>query len=266
MANGGFEDGLTGWEFDGEVKLRYGDLGGGRYAAMLLGRNSVAAELSQSVDVPTDASSLYVVYWWRSVSSEPLAATKPYDTLDVLVRPSTGSVLALETISNLAERDEWLPSGYDLTGSSGTIEIAFEAETNPRDPTEVYLDQVRLLACTGGPVAYPQVVVDPPSGGPDTAFLATTTGLMPTESTTAWILDPNRLRFDIGTIAASGEGTARHAFTTESSWAPGAFAAASIGHDGELPGSGEFTINAASAAQARAPWHVRSAGSGAYLE
>jgi hypothetical protein len=245
IVNGDFEDGLTGWEFDGEVKLRFGDLGGGRYAPMLLGRNSVEAEMSQTVTVPGDAESVYVSYWWRSVSSEPIVATKAYDTLDSEVS-GQGPTVVLETLSNLTTRDEWLPSGYNVSDEAGPLEIAFRGSTNPRDPTEMYVDLVKVVACTGGRAEFPSVGIDPASGPSGTLFVATSGGFEPGESVTGWLLDPKRLRRDIGTVPANATGIATHSFEAEASWQTGQYGFGVIGQTSLVPGGGSFDLSALS--------------------
>ncbi len=243
LTNGDFEDGLAGWTYDGETGLAFSDRSGGKYGVELLGRNDVMANVRQRVTVPSGAASAHLVYWWKMTSAEAVTSTKPYDTVSVAVDGSTAPPGSLEMLSNLAGRDGWLPSAYQLPLGS-TRELVFHAEGNRRDATTYLIDDVQLVVCTGTAADYPAVAVHPESGPPGTEFRGTGVGFQPSESVSHWALEPATfLRFDLGAGAAGGNGAVDLPFQVRDT--AGAWRWGVVGRDSQLPGTAGFTVSGA---------------------
>jgi hypothetical protein len=239
LTNGDFESGFAGWDYQGEVLLRFGDLSGGRYAAMLLGRSGASGALSQRVEVPQDASSLYLTYWWLMESDEAPSSTKDYDWFSSAVF-ETDAVKLFEIVSNLSGRDGWLPSGYRF-GGSGSILLQFSADSNTRDPTKFFIDDVQLVACTGSAPPYPSLAVQPPIGSAATEFTGRGTGFMMGERVFHWTLQAGRpLRFDGQPAVASADGSFTGRLNVTS--VPGDWAWHAIGDSARLPAGTMFEI------------------------
>jgi len=244
LANGTFENGLSEWQFEGEVALRDGGRAPGRRAAMLLGRNAVTGRLAQTVRVPADTTALYLTYWWRVTSDEPVQLTRAYDTVQSRVTVGGAEPLALEVLSNLAARDAWLPSAYGVPATGGALEVSFQADSNGRDPSRVYLDDVALIACTGAPPVWPTLSVEPPGGTVQTRFSGRAAGLRPGERASLWLLQPASLvRFDLPPAAALSDGVLEATFTAPDT--AGRWTWAVAGHEDPRPGRASFVVEGA---------------------
>jgi len=236
LTNGSFEDGLEGWTQDGETALGFSDRSGGRFAAKLLGRNDVTAELRQRVNLPPDAASAHLVFWWHMTTAE--GAGRAYDLITVTADGTT----PLEVLSNVAGRDAWRLSAYEVPVARSR-EVALTAVTNRRDASTFLFDDVQLIACTGSAATWPSLSVSPASGPPAGPFTGRGTGFEAGEAVWHWALEPGSLvRHDLGSAAAGAGGALETAFGLPAAAAPGAWRWNAAGGASLRPGSTGFTV------------------------
>jgi len=239
LVNGTFEDGLNGWTHDGETALGFSDRSGGKFAVKMLGRNDVTAELSQRVNLPADTAKAYLVYSWHMSSAEAATNTKAYDMITVTADGTT----PLEVLSNLAGRDAWRLSAYEVPVAR-SLEVALTSVTNRRDASTFLFDDVQLVACTSGLFKVQPTSVDPSSAPAGVERTGRISGIQEFRSVMHWALEPGTLlRHDLGTMAAASSGVATAAFQVPGTAGVWRWHAAAE-PDGDRGGSADFTVTA----------------------
>lgn len=156
LANPGFESGNTAWS-------NYSSLGGGgavinsdmtsepshagSWDAWLDGYGSTDTDtLSQSVAIPSTATSATLSFWLHVDTAETTSSTA-YDKLIVQVQDSGGTVLAtLATFSNLNAGSGYTKRSYDLTAYKGkTVKIYLKGTEDSSYQTSFVVDDFSLL-------------------------------------------------------------------------------------------------------------------------
>ncbi len=150
LVNGGFEGGLAPWSVSGDVSHRsdpaLAHTGAG--FAVLGGRNYARGQLRQRITIPAGATSAAVSFW-LSVTSTEAAGARAYDTLQVEIRDTRGTLLKrLATYSNQQKGapGSWTGRGtFSLLAYRGrTIELRFNAATDSTLPTTFNIDDVAV--------------------------------------------------------------------------------------------------------------------------
>ena len=149
LPHGGFESGIqVPWATAGDSKVTTEQAHGGISSVRLGGDNTATDEVFAGIDLPSEATSITLRYWWYVESSDPEPDS---DRLVVVIEPP-GSVVTVETITNQSARDGWYLSTFDLTSLAGqTVSLTFHAETNESEPTTFYVDDVELQVCGAAP-------------------------------------------------------------------------------------------------------------------
>lgn len=156
VTNGGFESGSSGWtqEASGGAAIITSNASQARTGsgvAWLGGYNNATDALTQTITVPSGASSVTLQYWYRITTSETVPGA--WDTLQVQVLSSGGSLLqTLATYSNQNASSSWTQSpAFNLSSYAGqTIRIRFIATTDSSASSSFYVDDVSVLAATSG--------------------------------------------------------------------------------------------------------------------
>jgi hypothetical protein len=148
--NGGFEAGSTGW-------VQYSASGfnlisdfyphTGRLGAYLGGANNADDRLSQAVVLPSGAITITLRLWWAMTTAE---AGGVFDTLTVSLLHGDGTPLAtLATLDNSAAVNQWDELSFDLTAYAGqSVVLSLAAATDSQYPTDFYMDDVSITACS----------------------------------------------------------------------------------------------------------------------
>jgi hypothetical protein len=149
--NGGFEAGSTGW-----VQYSAGGFNlisdfyphTGRLGAYLGGANNADDRLSQPVVLPAGAISITLRLWWAMTTAE---AGGVFDTLTISLLHGDGTPLAtLATPDNSAAVNQWDELVFDLTAYAGqSVILSLAAVTDSQYPTDFYVDDVSITACSG---------------------------------------------------------------------------------------------------------------------
>jgi hypothetical protein len=147
LPHGDFEAGLLPpWGAVGEAGITAPHAHGGSRSIRLGGADNTVGELFAGLDLPPDAVSISLSYWWYVESSDP---DPDADVLLVLVGDE-GHEDVVETLTNSSPRNMWRQTTVDLSSRSGQfLGITFHAETNEANPTRFYVDDVEVLVCGG---------------------------------------------------------------------------------------------------------------------
>lgn len=122
----------------------------GLWKAWLGGYGSVHTDtLLQSVTIPSTAASATLTFW-RHIDTAETSTTKAYDTLNIQVRNSSGTVLAtLATYSNLNAAAGYQSASFDLSAYKGqTIQIYLIGTEDSSLKTSFVLDDFALNVVT----------------------------------------------------------------------------------------------------------------------
>ena len=145
LPHGDFEAGLLPpWGAAGGTQVTTARAHGGARSARLGGINNAVDELFTAAELPPDATSITLSYWWyiESTDSDPGA-----DVLLVVLGGAGGEVV-IETFTNSSPRGAWHRATFDLSGYAGQpIGVTFHAETNGANPSSFYLDDVQIQVC-----------------------------------------------------------------------------------------------------------------------
>ena len=116
----------------------------GTRSVRLGGEDNAWAELFAHVELPPDALSAELAFWWYVESTDP---QPDVDVLTVLVvGPGGESVLGV--LTNSVERDRWHHFGHDLSQFTGQpFALTFHIMTSGENPTSFYLDDVEVMMC-----------------------------------------------------------------------------------------------------------------------
>ena len=150
ILNSGFESGATSWTATSGVITNDATQAahGGTYKAWLNGYGAAHTDsLYQQITIPSTATSASLSFWLKVVSSET-TTTQAYDTLQVQVRNSSGTVLAtLASYSNLNKGSVYLNKTFDLSSYKGqSIRIYFLGVEGSVTATSFIVDDVSVTA------------------------------------------------------------------------------------------------------------------------
>jgi hypothetical protein len=150
ISNGGFEAQGVGWTQSsaGAYNLISNfHPHAGSWGAYLGGTNNADDHLSQQIIVPSNAISVSLTAWWSIATEEPEVG---FDRMTVSVLQPNGALLRdLFTIDSSSAVNQWDQTEADLTQYAGqTIVLRFRATTNASSPTDFYVDDVSVDACT----------------------------------------------------------------------------------------------------------------------
>jgi len=154
IQNHGFEDGLWGWQTEGEVWLDdYAH--GGRYSAWLGGRNNAEDWIWQTVYVPADATRVKVSFWFDQSTDEEYCR---YDWFWVGFYSYDWESILTEVLyrDGRAWTDVWEQWAYDLSEEElaalrgQTVHLAFMMATDDSNSSSARVDDVYLQVCGAG--------------------------------------------------------------------------------------------------------------------
>lgn len=149
LQNGDFEQGRAIWTEAGS-QIIYNDPSrarGGYWFAWLGGYDNANDVLTQSVTLPSNASSIGVRFGYRVETSET-STSIAYDNLTLNVLTANGALIAsAQTISNLNASGSWqLSNLFDLSAYKGqTIQLQFVGTTDASANTNFFVDDVQLV-------------------------------------------------------------------------------------------------------------------------
>lgn len=149
ITNGGFESGASGWTATAGVITSDATQAahGGTFKAWLDGYGAAHTDsLYQQVTIPSTASTANLSFWLKVVSDET-TTTQAYDTLQVQVRNTSGTVLAtLASYSNLNKGASYVNRTFNLSAYKGqTIRIYFLGVEGSVTATSFIVDDVSLI-------------------------------------------------------------------------------------------------------------------------
>ena len=119
----------------------------GSWKAWLNGYGSAHTDsVYQSVAIPSAATSATLTFWLR-IASDETTTTQAYDTLQVQVRNSSGTVLAtLATYSNLNKGSSYVQRSFNLSAYKGqTVRVYFLGTEGSTVATSFLIDEVSLV-------------------------------------------------------------------------------------------------------------------------
>lgn len=149
MLNGGFESVSASWTATSGVISNDSSYAArsGSYKAWLSGYGSTHTDtLYQQVSLPATASTATLSFWLR-VASDETTTTQAYDTLQVQIRNSSGTVLStLATYSNLNKGSTYVNKSFDVSAYKGqTIRVYFLGKEGSVTATSFLVDDVSLI-------------------------------------------------------------------------------------------------------------------------
>ena len=149
LSHGDFEAGLLPpWGTAGSTQVTTAHAHGGAHSARLGGANNAVDELFAGVELPPDATSITLSYWWYVESTDP---DPQADLLTVLVGGPGGEVV-VETLTSGSAKDAWHQTTFDLSSYAvQQVGVMFHAETNQANPTSFYVDDVEVQVCGAAP-------------------------------------------------------------------------------------------------------------------
>ena len=150
ILNSGFESGAASWTAtSGVITNDAGEAAhSGTYKAWLNGYGVAHTDsLYQQITIPSTATSANLSFWLKVDSSET-TTTQAYDTLQVQVRNSSGTVLAtLANYSNLNKGSTFINKTFDLSSYKGqSIRIYFLGVEGSVTATSFIVDDVTVTA------------------------------------------------------------------------------------------------------------------------
>lgn len=149
IANGGFEDGNTGWS---QTSARGNDLisnfhpHSGTWGAYLGGVNDADDRITQQITLPAAATSITLTAWWAIATEE---AGVGFDRMTVsLLKPDHTLLANLLSVDSSATVNVWEQAELDLTDYRGqTVILQIHATTDASNLTDFYVDDVSLAVC-----------------------------------------------------------------------------------------------------------------------
>lgn len=183
VRDGGFEAGGAGWQQYGLFEMvdptwpHSGKLG-----VWLGALNDVSEWISQDISLPPGTSSITMQFWWSLMTEEHPGP--PFDYLRAqLYQPDGTTVITTTTTINDKSSYDWYwnLATADLSAYAGQdVELRFWATTDATNPTNFFIDDVSIIACTDG--ATPTATVTPTA--PPTRTATPTSTVTPTASAT----------------------------------------------------------------------------------
>ncbi|MBC3873485.1 CehA/McbA family metallohydrolase [Undibacterium flavidum] len=150
IVNGGFESGASSWTATSGVISNDTTQAAraGTYKAWLNGYGATHVDsLYQQIAIPSTSTSTTLNFWLKVVSDET-TTTQAYDTLQVQIRNSGGTVLStLATYSNLNKGTSYISKSFDLSSYKGqTIRIYFLGTEGSITATSFLIDDVSVVS------------------------------------------------------------------------------------------------------------------------
>jgi hypothetical protein len=165
LVNGSFEAGDQGWtqsSAGGYDLVSDFNPFAGAWGAYLGGTDDADDRLSQAVRLPAGATSITLRAWWSIATAETGGG---FDRMTLALHRPDGALLAeLFSVDDSAEPDSWDEAIVDLTPFSGQeVILQSRATTDGSNPTDFYLDDIGIVACTAIRRSFvPFVVSTPP--------------------------------------------------------------------------------------------------------
>lgn len=150
LTNGGFESGATGWTASTGVitNSTARPARTGSWKAWLLGNAVSSTEtVSRNVTIPAAATNVTFSFWLRIDTAETTTTTA-WDTMQVQVRNTAGTVLAtLGTYSNLNAGASYVQRSFNLNAYRGqTVNLFFTGTEGSTLQTSFVVDDVSVLS------------------------------------------------------------------------------------------------------------------------
>lgn len=145
LPHGDFEAGLLPpWGTAGGTQVTTAHARGGSQGVRLGGTDNAVDELFTGFELPADATSMTLSYWWYVESTDP----DPQADVLVVVVEGPGGAVVVETLTNDSPRDAWHETTFDLGSYAGQfVGVTFRAETAEENPTSFYVDDVQVEVC-----------------------------------------------------------------------------------------------------------------------
>ncbi|WMW80535.1 CehA/McbA family metallohydrolase [Undibacterium cyanobacteriorum] len=149
IVNGGFESGASSWTATAGVISNDTTQAAraGTYKAWLNGYGASHVDsIYQTISIPSTSTSTTLSFWLKVVSNET-TTTQAYDTLQVQIRNSSGTVLStLATYSNLNKGTTYVNKSFDISSYKGqTIRIYFLGTEGSVTATSFLIDDVSVV-------------------------------------------------------------------------------------------------------------------------
>ena len=149
IVNGGFESASSSWTATSGVISNDTTQAAraGTYKAWLNGYGAAHVDsLYQTISIPSTSTSTTLSFWLKVVSDET-TTTHAYDTLQVQIRNSSGTVLStLANYSNLNKGSSYVNKSFDISAYKGqTIRIYFLGTEGSVTATSFLVDDVSVV-------------------------------------------------------------------------------------------------------------------------
>jgi alpha-tubulin suppressor-like RCC1 family protein len=211
ITNGGFESGTTGWVMVGPVvptTSHYPHTGIG-YAVMGEANNS-ADTMYQLITVPANATAATLSYWYNILSDEP--GTTPYDSLNVSIRNTSGTVLSTVDIKWNTDKDAgpgnpyYRQKTFDLLPYRGQqVQILFLASTDSTNKSYFKIDDVSVLATVSPAASVTGLLISGPTSVAESSSASYTATAVFSDGSTSVVTPTSwSVTASSGSINASG--------------------------------------------------------------
>lgn len=149
MVNGGFESGPgSGWtesSTGGYELITTSKPHAGSYSAYLGGYNNGTDTISQSVTIPSNATTATLSYYWYMDTQDVTSAV--YDKMQVYVKDGSGTTTNVASVTNMSSANAWYQTTFDLSAFKGqTVTLYFKATCDSSYPTDFFVDDVSVMA------------------------------------------------------------------------------------------------------------------------
>jgi hypothetical protein len=141
LDNGGFENDLSGWTTAGGAGLATSIAHTGTNSAQLGHEEIAFDELSQIVDVPCDAQTLLLSYYYN------ISSTDNHPSMDsfIVSVESEGQGFTLQSLTEESPQGQWYQASFDLSSfRCQPLTLKFQSTQNSQLLTAFYVDDVRL--------------------------------------------------------------------------------------------------------------------------
>jgi hypothetical protein len=172
--NGGFENGLSGWQSSSALRTQYIYTTtvvrhSGQRSARFCGANLCSERLSQTISIPSLVKQAQLTFWVYVASSESQQSVC-HDRLVGQLLSTGGTVLGSSTaVCNGTTNSTWIQESLDLSAGlsnfHGSALIRFLATTDSLYSTIFYLDDVALNVTVGSPTSTPTPTATPTNSG-----------------------------------------------------------------------------------------------------
>lgn len=158
VSNGTFTNNSSGWTLTGNFQAdsrfsTYNNEPGYAYLANSDGSagNNLSGTLSQTIAIPSDATSATLGYYYRITTSDSLSVA--HDRLNLSLVLSGGTQVGLDDKWNTDANTSYTYRSFDVTSYKGqTITVKFTGTTDASGPTTFRVDDVSLIVSRPNPV------------------------------------------------------------------------------------------------------------------